>query len=170
MRSLPRRLYDRGKRMVFPGPVGAVIYKIWNRKKQHFICPLCDYHGPFYEVNTAKHEHCPECGSNERARLQYLVIEELRRRYQLSKLSVLHFAPEGALQPYFRRIFRQYDSADLANPQVDYQADLLNLPFGDQSYDFVFASHVLEHIENDRKALSEIRRGLKPGGIAMLPV
>lgn len=165
--------------MFFPGPVGAGIYRAWNRNKQHFICPLCDYHGPFmdslygvdlFAMSSEKHEHCPKCGSNERARLQYLVVEKLSRTYQLSNMSLLHFAPEKALQPYLRKIFRQYDTADLENPRVNYQADLLNLPFGDQSYDFVFASHVLEHIENDRKALSEIRRVLKPGGMAVLPV
>lgn len=170
MRSLPQRLFNRVKMMVFPGPVGAVAYRVWNRNKQHFICPICNYHGPFYGVNTEKHEHCPKCGANERIRLQYLVVERLRRTYQLSKMSVLHFAPERALQAYFRGIFQQYHSADLVNPQVDHQADLLNLPFGNQSYDFVFASHVLEHIENDQKAMSEIRRVLRPGGIAILPV
>lgn len=45
-----------------------------------------------------------------------------------------------------------------------------NLPFSDSTYDLVFASHVLEHIPNDKKAIQEIRRILKPDGIAILPV
>lgn len=53
---------------------------------------------------------------------------------------------------------------------VDYNVDIQNLPFKDGTYDFIFASHVLEHIPNDRKALLEIRRILKPNGIAVLPV
>lgn len=53
---------------------------------------------------------------------------------------------------------------------VDHNVDLQELPFEDQTYDFVFASHVLEHIPNDEKAISEIRRILKPNGIAILPV
>jgi ubiquinone/menaquinone biosynthesis C-methylase UbiE len=47
---------------------------------------------------------------------------------------------------------------------------LKNLPFSDSTYDLVFASHVLEHIPNDKKAIQEIRRILKPDGIAILPV
>jgi ubiquinone/menaquinone biosynthesis C-methylase UbiE len=53
---------------------------------------------------------------------------------------------------------------------VDHKADLLDLPFNDGSYDIVFASHVLEHIRDDKKAVAEIRRILKPNGIAILPV
>ncbi|HTV42210.1 MAG TPA: class I SAM-dependent methyltransferase [Candidatus Sulfotelmatobacter sp.] len=53
---------------------------------------------------------------------------------------------------------------------VNHRVDIQNLPFENGTYDFVFASHVLEHIPNDRKALLEIRRILKPNGIAILPV
>ena len=53
---------------------------------------------------------------------------------------------------------------------VDYKVDITKLPFKDATYDFVFASHVMEHIQDDEKALSEIRRILKPGGMAVLPV
>ena len=53
---------------------------------------------------------------------------------------------------------------------VDMKADITNLPLPDNSYDVVFASHVLEHVPDDRKAVSEIHRILRPGGIAILPV
>jgi ubiquinone/menaquinone biosynthesis C-methylase UbiE len=55
-------------------------------------------------------------------------------------------------------------------PGVDYNIDLSDLPFSNESYDCVFASHVLEHIKDDRQAVSEIRRILKPAGFAILPV
>ena len=48
--------------------------------------------------------------------------------------------------------------------------DLTALTFANNSYDFIYCSHVLEHIPNDKKAISEIYRVLKPGGIAMLTV
>jgi predicted SAM-dependent methyltransferase len=97
-------------------------------------------------------------------------MEKLRGTFQLSGMSLLHFAPERALKSYFRKTFQNYTTADLDRPDVDYQADLLSLPFADQSYDFVYASHVLEHVKNDSKAISEIRRVLRPRGIAVLPV
>ena len=54
---------------------------------------------------------------------------------------------------------------------VDVKCDMTELPFEDGTFDFIFASHVLEHISNDMKALSEIKRILRPGkSIAVLPV
>jgi SAM-dependent methyltransferase len=53
---------------------------------------------------------------------------------------------------------------------MDYNVDIQELPFEDQTYDFIFASHVLEHVPNDKKAIAEIRRILKFDGIAILPV
>jgi len=53
---------------------------------------------------------------------------------------------------------------------VDYKADLTRLPFAEGSYDVVYASHVLEHIKDDVTAIAEVRRILRPGGFAILPV
>jgi SAM-dependent methyltransferase len=147
-----------------------LVYRTLHPTKPHFRCPLCNYRGPFYDVGTERHEHCPRCGANERIRLQFLVVQRLREQHELQSMKAMHFAPEIMLERHFRNVFRDYDTADLLNPAVDYQADLLELPFGDRSYDFVFASHVLEHIGDDRRAISEIRRILRPGGIALLPV
>jgi ubiquinone/menaquinone biosynthesis C-methylase UbiE len=63
-----------------------------------------------------------------------------------------------------------YHSADLKKKSVDFQVDLRRLPFESAQYDLVYASHVLEHIQEDSLAITEIRRILKPNGIAILPV
>ncbi|MCB1706410.1 MAG: class I SAM-dependent methyltransferase [Halioglobus sp.] len=85
-------------------------------------------------------------------------------------MKMLHFAPEPWFVSYFQTQFLEYETADLNGQGVDHQADIQNLPFADNSYDFVFASHVLEHVPDDDKALSEVRRILRPGGVAVLPV
>lgn len=164
------RIYNRFINLFFPGLIGAALYKAWHRNDPQFICPICDFHGPFSGGPAERHEHCPKCGSNQRARLQYLVLHELRKTHDFSKMSALHFAPEAVFRKYFRKIFLHYETADLESRNVDHQADLLSLPFSDHTYDIVYASHVLEHIDDDVKAISEIRRILKPGGIAILPV
>ena len=150
------------------------LFKFLNRGKEPFECPICNYIGPFADVNNfgglRKHAKCPSCGALERHRVQYLVLMELFDIMDSSRSKMLHFAPE----PFFRSIlsdrFGVYETADLCMKDVSYQVDIQNLPFPDRTYDFVFASHVLEHIPNDRKALLEIRRILKPNGIAVLPV
>jgi predicted SAM-dependent methyltransferase len=83
---------------------------------------------------------------------------------------MLHFAPEEFLRQIFSRRFVEYETADLFMAGVDHKVDIQQLPFDDGSYDLVFASHVLEHIQDDMQALKEIRRILRPGGCAVLPV
>ena len=48
--------------------------------------------------------------------------------------------------------------------------DLTDLDLPDNSVDFVQCSHVLEHIIDDHRAISEIYRVLAPGGMAALQV
>lgn len=121
-------------------------------------------------AGVRKHAKCPKCGALERHRLQYLVLMELFDKMDFSGLKMLHFAPEPFFKSIFLDRFEKYETADLCMKNVDHNVDIQELPFEDQTYDFVFASHVLEHIPDDRKALQEIRRILKPNGIAVLPV
>jgi len=171
MLSLLARIYRRLRYMLFPSHLGAMLYKLTHPLKTKFTCPICNYHGSFRDdLPRSYHTHCPNCGSNVRMRLQYLVMERLRKKFNLSDISIHHFSPEKAMSVYFREIFRNYYSAGITDEPVDCPADLLELPFRDASCDFIFASHILEHIKDDKKAISEIARVLKQGGIAVLPV
>lgn len=87
-----------------------------------------------------------------------------------ASMRLLHVAPEPLFRGYFKRRFGRYETADLRMRDVDHTVDLTDLPFADGTYDVVFASHVLEHIADDHRALGEIRRVLRPGGLAVLPV
>jgi ubiquinone/menaquinone biosynthesis C-methylase UbiE len=113
---------------------------------------------------------CPGCGAWERHRLQYVVLLELFGRRDTAREKMLHCAPEPFFRKLFARRFGGYETADLGMKGVDHQVDLQHLPFPAASYDFVFASNVLEHIPDDVQAIREIRRILKPGGVAVLPV
>jgi len=142
--------------------------------RTNFLCPICQFQGPFfaYMSSGARREHamCPGCGSLERHRLQWLVLEAIPDKSRFSSMRLLHFAPEPFFMRHFQKAFAKYTSADLCRSQVDYQADITALPFQNESFDMVYASHVLEHVPADRQALSEIRRVLSPSGIAILPV
>jgi SAM-dependent methyltransferase len=149
-------------------------FKLKNADKQNFTCPVCKYMGPFEDVNPfggyRKHAKCPACGALERHRLQYLVACNILQKIQPAQLRMLHFAPEPFFRAYFASQFQTYETADIDMPGVDHSVDIQSLPFADATYDFVFASHVLEHVRDDNKSVQEIRRVLKPGGIAILPV
>jgi SAM-dependent methyltransferase len=150
------------------------LFLLSNLSKEKYKCPVCNYKGPFKDINPPtglrKHAKCPKCGALERHRIQHVVVNNLLNGIDTSSLRMLHFAPEWFFRDFFSKRFDQYETADLAMKNVDVKVDLQELPFQDETYDFVFASHVLEHIPNDKKAISEIRRILKPNGIAVLPV
>lgn len=158
----------------FKDRIRLLIFKLRNSSKERFECPVCGYVGPFldYEPPSGlrKHAKCPDCQALERHRLQFLVVNKVLSDMNTANWRMLHFAPEPFFRELFSKRFGQYDTADLSMEGVDYHVDLQQLPFEDASYDFVFASHVLEHIPDDEKALSEIHRILKPTGIAILPV
>jgi len=63
-----------------------------------------------------------------------------------------------------------YTTADLESPIADIKLDVQTMPFGNDVFDIVICNHVLEHVPDDRKALSEIFRVLKRGGFAILQV
>ena len=142
--------------------------------KEKFECPICGYVGPFMDVHpptgVRRHAKCPSCGAFERHRLQYLAIQQVLQTRQPSAMRMLHFAPEPCFRALFARRFGQYATADLAMDDVDCHVDMRHLPFRDASHDVVMASAVLDYIPDDGNALREIRRILKPNGIAILPI
>ena len=139
-----------------------------------FKCPICAYRGPFRTVTPStgrrKHAQCPSFGAFERHRLQCWCLHQLFDLHDFIRMRLLHFAPETHLRKLLEPRVARYETADLYADDVDYRVDLQALPFPDAAYDFVYASHVLEHVPDDGRALAEIRRVLAPGGIAILPV
>ena len=151
-----------------------IIFKTIHIGKEKFTCPLCDYYGPFEdykdEIFFIRHQDCPKCRSAYRHRLQHLVLNQLSEVFDFSNMSILHCAPEAMQSKHLRGLFKEYITTDLNRKDVNFKADLIGLPIKDQKFDVVFASHVLEHIKEDYKAIAEIRRVLKPNGFAILPV
>lgn len=135
-----------------------------------FVCPVCAYGGPFLPYKGRRYAMCPSCGALERHRLQRLVLEAVPERREFHAMRILHIAPEPFFGKLLRGWFQSYLSADLSGYQVDCVADLTKLQFADRSFEVVYASHVLEHIQDDRQALREIHRVLSPNGMAFLPV
>ena len=66
--------------------------------------------------------------------------------------------------------FAGFTSVDLYDPKADIQADICDLPFGDNSIDEIVAFQVIEHVEywKEDALFAEIARVLKPGGTAWI--
>ncbi|WP_282080942.1 class I SAM-dependent methyltransferase [Aquimarina algiphila] len=112
----------------------------------------------------------PSTLSLERHRLLWLYLKN-ETDFFTTTSKVLHFAPEQAFYKRFRRLQHlEYTTTDLNSPLADVKADICNLPFKDNEYDIIFCNHVLEHIPDDTKAMKELFRVLKPGGMAILQI
>lgn len=149
----------------------APFFKLVNfRSKYKYHCPICRYQGPFITKNNRYSAKCPKCGELERARLAKVVLDHIYFKERAINKDVLHVSPENFLRKFFKKNFKSYISSDLYRKDVDHQFDIENIPFPDNSFDLVFASHVLEYVKNDKQAINEIKRVLRPGGLAFLPV
>lgn len=138
-----------------------------------FRCPICLYKGPFMAApfdTPRRNAICPRCLSAERHRLQRLVCDEVfNGLWNPTGKTLLQFAPD-AMTPYLTQRFGEVICADIRSTKRSIVLDMRAIDMENQSVDAVFASHVLEHIREDRTALQEVHRILKPGGIAILPV
>jgi SAM-dependent methyltransferase len=137
-----------------------------------YFCPCCGKHCvSFIDWSSLYRKAiCPYCNSQPRHRVLWLYLNE-QTNISSEKLKVLHFAPEAI----FRRAFSSmsnldYTTADLNDPSVDIKIDVTKIPYPDMTFDVIFCDHVLEHVENDHKAMCELLRILKPGGWASLQV
>jgi len=160
----------------------------WGRRHR---CPVCrastrlllpegQDHEVLRELDVVGGEYraassCPVCFANSRSRLLWYWLEHESGVFE-EPLEVLHLAPEFGI--YWRLSGlpdARYRPLDLTPERYAYAGpvtagDLTALPLPDESVDLLLANHVLEHVEDDSRALLEIRRVLHPGGTAVLQV
>lgn len=129
-------------------------------------CPCCGGH--FKRMSERRLAGfggiCPRCRSHPRHR----AIALLLARGDLPGHRLLHFAPEPLFDPVFARLSGiERTTADLYAP-ADLALDITKMDLADGSFDLILCSHVLEHVPDDRAAMSELRRVLAPGGLALV--
>ncbi|GAL68063.1 class I SAM-dependent methyltransferase [Jejuia pallidilutea] len=112
----------------------------------------------------------PSTLSLERHRLLWLYLK-YETNFFSDNLKVLHFAPEQCFLKRFRKLNNlNYTTTDLVSPIADVKADICNLPFENNTYDVILCNHVLEHIPDDTKAMRELYRVMKPGGMGIFQI
>ena len=125
---------------------------------------------PYGYNNVRKNALSPSTYSLERHRMLWLYLKNETDIFT-KKIRLLHFAPE----PAFHKIFKNcnnisYDTIDLNSPLAEIKADICDLPIENDTYDYILCNHVLEHIDNDIKAMRELYRVLKKGGIGIFQI
>ncbi|MEM7527724.1 MAG: methyltransferase domain-containing protein [Pseudomonadota bacterium] len=127
-------------------------------------CNICGYRGRFAPVRHKVETWCPACDSRPRHRLMALWLK--RASPLRPGMRVLHFAAEPWMRDIARAAGCFYETADL-NDRFDRQLDITAMALLSGDRDMIIAHHVLEHVD-DRVALAEIFRVLRPGGRAVL--
>ena len=117
---------------------------------------------------------CPRCRSSDRERLMLLYLQhctDLLDAHPAERRKLLHVAPERNLGWVLEReAHLDYLSVDLDVSRAMVEVDITKIPYPDDCFDAILCNHVLEHVPNDRRAMSEIRRVLRPEGLAILQV
>lgn len=141
-------------------------------------CPMCGCQRrkflPYGYVTSRENALCPRCLSLERHRLLWLwlVRESDLGRGAVALPRMLHIAPEVALMRKFSKMYasepERYVTADLESPLADMHFDVQQIPLEDGSFDALICNHILEHVEDDRRALRELHRILRRGGWGVL--
>ena len=151
-----------------------------------YKCPICDSHlskllpfglkfpvlseknviGGGYRLNA----QCPVCYSTDRERLLYLYLSKKTNIFT-EQVKLLHIAPEARLSAIIKKHSNiDYLTADISSDTVIVKMDITEINYPDKSFDVIICNHVLEHIVDDRKAIDELYRILKPGGWGILQV
>jgi len=114
---------------------------------------------------------CPKCRSLDRDRLLLLFLRHRTDVFRGRRMHLLHLAPEVPLRDRLAVLDSlDYVTADISRADVDVALDLTNAPLQSCAFDLAICCHVLEHIPDDRRAMAELHRLLRPGGAAILQV
>lgn len=113
---------------------------------------------------------CPNCLSLERHRLMYLFLQQ-KTEFFKDQIKLLHVAPEICFIDKFEALENiDYITADIESPLAKVKMDIHDIPFDENTFEVAFCNHVMEHVDDDIKAMSELHRVLKPGGWAIIQI
>lgn len=141
--------------------------RLIKQRSQVRECNICGYVGHFktFGFPFRLDARCAQCQSLERHRLIKMWFDE--NKDLMASKSVLHFAPEPAVTRFVKPMVSKYLTTDLDPSLGEVVLNIEAIEMPDKSFDLVICSLVLEHVD-DRKALREINRILRPAGIALL--
>lgn len=145
-------------------------------KGDRVFCPCCKKSFKIFATfgnERRKNSRCPNCESLERHRLLWMYFENKTNLYK-DNLRVLHVAPETVFFHLFKKQKNiDYYPCDIYNklyPNGTIYFDLLNHNLPDNSFDTIICNHVFQYIDDDKKAMQNIYKLMKPGGWAILQV
>lgn len=124
----------------------------------------------FLKLHRDYHLWCPVCRSLHRHRLGWLFLNSPWINIRQSPRRMLHIAPESFSALLNQIAGLDYLTADRYDRRAMVQMDICDIQYPERSFDLIYCSHVLEHVLDDRQAMREFWRVLRPGGQAVIQV
>jgi len=125
---------------------------------------------PYGRIDSRKNALAPNSMSLERHRLLWIYLKE-KTNFFTDDLRFLHIAPEYCFIKRFKKMKNlDYVTGDLISPWADVKMDIQKIPFEANEFDVIMCNHVLEHVDDDKKAMQEFHRVMKPGGWGIFQV
>ena len=146
------------------------LLRLWRSvayKGDHVICGICGWKGQqFFDGK------CPKCNSLPRTRLVPFSLDYFNLIHPY--LNILHIAPNVHEYHFILKSIGEkarYDRLNIREVSfINVVQDITRTTLANETYDLVLAWHVLEHIPEDKKAIQEVYRLLKPGGHFLVSV
>jgi SAM-dependent methyltransferase len=154
---------------VFPGkmrykmePLLRGFYAVFKKGKNH-LCVICTFKTSSFELLPNADLLCPKCGSLSRDRRLWKTISE---NYLQANTKILDFSPSRCLyRKWKKELGIEYVASDLSDNFIATVAyDITQIPKQDNQFDLIICYHILEHVIDDMKAMTELYRVLKPNG------
>ncbi len=177
MNFTPKRLFILLKRIFdeLKGQTNAIVFY-----GNSFYCSICQSNFRKFKTfgwKKRKRPKCYKCGSFPRHRLLWRYLND---RFDIlnEPIRILHVAPEKSLFKIFSNFKHvEYYPCDLnpeayrfPNSHIIFKVDITEIPFESDYFDLILCNHVLEHIQEDKKAMSELFRVMKKGGFGIFQV
>lgn len=189
------RLFIRLKQYLKPAKIAFDNWKFSREAEKHrgerYECPFCGFRSVDLASmgidNPAARKYnaigmgvrpgmCWKCRAKDREKLVYLYLRDVEKIFDGHPLRLLHIAPENIIAKRILPVQSiDYVCGDFfakgyMYPPYVRNMNVLNLPFGEEEFDMVICNHVMEHIEDDRKAMRELYRVLKKNGKGIIQV
>lgn len=135
----------------------------FNKGDTHYCSCCAKSYASFvsYGILPRANAMCPNCFSLERTRLLWLYLKN-EIKVESKKLKILHVSPEHIIRERLKKLENiDYVSGDIHKGRADMVLDITKISFPNNYFDVILCSHVLGFIEDEQKALTELRRVCK---------
>lgn len=143
----------------------SVLYQLYRGSRYH--CSVCRKELRAFVPLPTGDLLCPACGSLPRGRRLWLLLSQ---EFLRPEAVILDFSPSRSLYRVLKsRPQLHYFSTDISGDfMADLRYDITQITAAAESYDVITCYHILEHVEQDRQAMRELYRVLKPGGTCLV--